>query len=212
MTSRGMDFALAAAASLLFGCLTIVMLSGGMAGFDGAIRTEVHGFSAPWLTTCAEIVTRLGSLNVLALFGGIELVALMRAGRRGDAKFVVFVMTGAVILENVVKFSVHRPRPPPFFGTDPVSFSFPSGHAFFSLCFYGSLAVILSRSGASRAVTWAVAVCLVCAIGTTRIYLGVHYPSDVVGGYLLAIAWLSAARVATAGRAPPALPVAGTAA
>lgn len=212
MTPRGVELTVAATASLLFGCLTIVMLSGGMAGFDDAIRTEVHAFSAPWLTACVETVTLSGSFGVLVLVGGIELVALVRAGRRGDAKFVVFVMAGAVVIENVVKFSIHRPRPPPFFGTDPPSFSFPSGHAFFSLCFYGSLAIILSRRGASPVVTWAIAVCLVSAIGATRIYLGVHYPSDVVAGYLLAIAWLSAALAATSGRAPPDLPVAGNAA
>lgn len=203
MKSRTVELAVAAAASLLFGWLTAVMLSGGMAGFDGAVRMEVHEFAVPWLTTYVEMVTLFGSLSVLAVFGGIELVVLVRAGLRGDARFMLFVMGGAVILENALKFSIRRPRPPPFFGTDPTSYSFPSGHALFSLCFYGSLAVILGRRGASRAVTWAGAMCLVAAIGGTRIYLGVHYPSDVLAGYLLAIAWLSVALASTGDRVSP---------
>lgn len=166
---------------------------------------KVHEFAAPWLTTCVETVTLFGSLGVLAVFGGIEAVVLVRAGLRGDCKFVLFVMAGAVILENAVKFSIQRPRPPPFFGADPTTYSFPSGHALFSLCFYGALAVILGRGGASRAALWAVTVCLVAAIGGTRIYLGVHYPTDVLAGYLLAIAWLFGS-LAIGGRASTDLP------
>ena len=184
---------MAAIAFLLFGCLTIIMLGGGMAGFDGAVRMAVHALAAPWLTTCVEAVTLFGSFGAIMVFGGIVLATLLRAGRQGDAKFILFVVAGAVVVENVVKFAIQRPRPPAFFGTDPMTFSYPSGHAFFSLCFYGSLVIIMGRRGASRAVPWAVAV-LVAAIGGTRIYLGVHYPSDVLAAYLLATAWLLAAR------------------
>jgi undecaprenyl-diphosphatase len=209
MRARPVELAVAAAALLLFWCLTVVMLNGGMAGFDGAVRMAVHKLAVPWLTSGIETMTFFGSLGVLAVFSGIAVVALVRAGRRRDAWFVLFVMAGAVILENTAKFSIQRPRPPPFFGIDPTSYSFPSGHAMFSLCFYGALAVILSRRGASRSVVWAGAVCLVAAIGGTRIYLGVHYPSDVLAGYLLAIAWLSAALAAMGGRASADLPGGG---
>ena len=202
MRSRKAKLAVAAAAALLFCVLTVVMLSGGMAGLDGAVRVEIHDLSAPWLTICVETVTRFGSVSVLAVLGGIEVAVLMKAGLRRDAKFVLFVMAGAVVLDNAVKFSIRRPRPPPFFGVDPASYSFPSGHALFSLCFYGALAVILSRRGLPRAVLWAMVICLVAAIGGTRIYLGVHYPSDVLAGYLLAIAWLFAASAVTDGRTP----------
>ena len=200
------ELAAAAAASLLFCSLTLVMLSGGMAGFDGAVRMQVHELTAPWLTACVETVTLFGSLGVLVVFGGIEVAILVRSGLRRDAKFVVFVMAGAVVIENIVKFSIHRARPPAFFGTDPTSYSFPSGHALFALCFYGSLAVVLGRRNVSQAASWAVVVCLVTAIGATRIYLGVHYPSDVLAGYLLAIAWLSAALAVTDRGAPAEAP------
>jgi undecaprenyl-diphosphatase len=202
-------WAIAAAATLLFCCLTAVMLRGGMAEFDSAVRMEVHERAAPWLTTSVETMTLFGSMGVLTVLSVIAVVALVRAGRRGDAKFLFFVMAGAVILENATKFAIRRARPPPFFGTDPTTYSFPSGHAFFSLCFYGAVAVILGRSGASRAVLWVGALCLAAAIGGTRIYLGVHYPSDVLAGYLLAIAWLSVALAAVGSRKPKDLPVGG---
>jgi undecaprenyl-diphosphatase len=69
------------------------------------------------------------------------------------------------------------------------------------MCFYGALAIILGRSGAPRAVIWTVAACPAAAIGGTRLYLGVHYPSDVLAGYLAAIAWLFAALAVAGGRA-----------
>ena len=71
---------------------------------------------------------------------------------------------------------------------------FPSGHALFSLCFYGTLAGLLVgrlRRPAARAAVWAAAALLILAIGISRIYLGVHYPTDVIGGYLVAAFWIS---------------------
>ena len=103
-------------------------------------------------------------------------------------------MAGALVLENGLKFLFQRARPPAFFGSEPETYSFPSGHALFSLCFYGVLAIAAARAMQSRAMKtgiWIATVLLVLAIGWTRIYLGVHYPSDVLGGYLVAIAWIA---------------------
>ena len=177
-------------AAALFCWLSVVMLGGHVSGFDATVRTGVHDLASPWLTAAIEALTWLGTLGVLALFGVIAEIVLIRAGRLWDAKLLLVTMGGAVILENALKFSIQRPRPPPFFGTDPTTFSYPSGHALFSLCFYGALAVVLGRTGVPRAVAGAAALILVGAIGFTRIYLGVHYPSDVLGGYLVATAWL----------------------
>jgi undecaprenyl-diphosphatase len=99
-------------------------------------------------------------------------------------------MAGAVALENGLKYAFHRARPEPFFAMAPETYSFPSGHALFSTCFYGALAGLLAANvkGASlRAAIWVAAGMLVLAIGLSRVYLGVHYPTDVIGGYLVAI-------------------------
>lgn len=185
---------LAATAAAMFCGLTVAVETNRLAGFDEAIRTELHSLSSPLLTLLAEKVTWLGSLSVLALFGVVAVAVLVHARRRDGALFLTVTMVGALALENGLKFSVQRVRPPPFFGSEPVTYSFPSGHALFSLCFYGGLAIAASRSMQSAVMKtgiWIVTVLLVVAIGATRIYLGMHYPSDVLGGYLVALAWIA---------------------
>jgi undecaprenyl-diphosphatase len=185
---------LAAIAAALFCGIAVAMETNRLEDFDEALRMELHTLSTPLLTLLAEKVTWLGTLGVLALFGVIAVAVLVHARRRDGAVFLTVTMVGALALENGLKFSFQRVRPPPFFGSEPVTYSFPSGHALFSLCFYGALAIAASRSMHSAAMKtgiWIATVLLVLAIGGTRIYLGVHYPSDVLGGYLVAIAWIA---------------------
>jgi undecaprenyl-diphosphatase len=106
-------------------------------------------------------------------------------------------MAGAVVLDNLLKYAFHRVRPEPFFGISPETYSFPSGHVLFSACFYGMLGLVFAadvRSVLSRAAIWAAAALLVSAIGLSRIYLGVHYPTDVIAGLLVGLFWLGAMR------------------
>jgi membrane-associated phospholipid phosphatase len=95
-----------------------------------------------------------------------------------------------------LKSSFHRARPDPFFNlAAPASYAFPSGHALLALCFYGVMARIWAdslKSGRRRWMVWVAAICLIGLIGLSRIYLGVHYPSDVLAGYAAAIVWVSA--------------------
>jgi undecaprenyl-diphosphatase len=190
---------LAAMAAALFCGLAVAVETNRLARFDEAIRMELHSLASPLLTLLAEKLTWLGSLGVLALFGVVAVAVLVHAGRRDGAVLLTVTMVGALVLENGLKFSFQRVRPPPFFGSEPLTYSFPSGHALFSLCFYGVLATTAARSmqsGAIKTAIWLSTVFLVLAIGGTRIYLGVHYPSDVLGGYLVAIAWISVVLIA----------------
>jgi len=83
----------------------------------------------------------------------------------------------------------------PFFDlATPASFSFPSGHALFSFCFFAGIAALLSpRLSSQRAKLglWSIAIALILGIGLSRIYLGVHYPSDVLAGYAAGIVWVA---------------------
>ncbi len=194
MRGPGYFLAPAAIAAALFCGVAVAVETNRLAGFDEAIRMELHSLASPLLTALAEKLTWLGSLGILALFFVIAVVVLVRARRRYVAVFLTVTMVGALALENGLKFSFQRARPPPFFGPEPMTYSFPSGHALFSLCFYGGLAIVASRSMRSTVMKtgiWTATVLLVLAIGGTRIYLGVHYPSDVLGGYLVAIAWIA---------------------
>jgi len=185
--------ALAALAAALFCALAAAMETKSLVGVDEAIRADVRALASPTLTRVARSVTWLGTLGVLAAVGVVALAVFLHARRRDAALFLVVTMAGALALENGLKFAFQRARPPPFFGSEPETYSFPSGHALFALCFYGALAIVATRSmraAPMKAGIWIATVALVAAIGATRIYLGVHYPSDVVGGYLVAAAWL----------------------
>jgi undecaprenyl-diphosphatase len=104
-------------------------------------------------------------------------------------------MAGASVLDTVLKLAFHRARPEPYFGyVLPESYSFPSGHALFSFCFFTAGAALLAprlQHSALRWLVWAVAASLILAIGFSRIYLGVHYPSDVLAGYAVGLIWSS---------------------
>ncbi len=187
---------LAVAALLLWGFaeLTEEVLEGDTQAFDEAVRTLLHAHASSTLTTAMKAATTLGSVEVLAGCTVIALAALWAAGRRRSPLLLAVTMAGAAGLNWVLKVSFRRERPDPFFDVvAPSSYSFPSGHALFSLCFYGALAALLAarmdRLGARIAMLTAAAV-LVVSIGVSRIYLGVHYPSDVIAGYLAALVWV----------------------
>lgn len=181
------------AASLAgFAWLAEEMLEGDTRRFDDVVRTAVHGFAAPGLTHVMQVLSFLGSVAVTIALTFLAAIVLYYFHLRRATVFLGVIMAGAGVLDFVLKQAFHRTRPIPYFGSDPASYSFPSGHALGALCFYGALAIILSipAKRVARLLIWTVAVLLVAGIGLSRIYLGVHYPSDVLAGYSAAIVWV----------------------
>src|SRR5579872_389325 len=173
--------------------LAAKVTQGQATGFDETIRNTIHSLSTPALTQFFSIITYLGSQAcVLGLSASAALILLAKRRRRG-AVLVVVTMAGAELWLSILKTAFHRPRPEPFFGALlPPSYSFPSGHALLSCCCYGVLAALASAYWRGSARWWLIRTCaalLILAIGVSRIYLGVHYPSDVMAGYLVAILW-----------------------
>lgn len=124
----------------------------------------------------------------------LSVIAFLSLHWRREALWMVVTILGALVLDLSLKYAFHRPRPVPFFVPVPYTYSFPSGHSLFSFSFYGVLAGLLTRrirSRMLRVLIWTLAAVLVAAIGLSRIYLGVHYPSDVIAGYLAASLWVS---------------------
>jgi undecaprenyl-diphosphatase len=162
--------------------------------FDGAIRDAIHACASPSLTLVMLGITQMGEPLFLVLVTLLAAWRLSIAGRRRAAALLGLSTIGVTALSESLKVVFHRTRPPGFFGyAEPLTYSFPSGHAITSICFYGVLSLILSsatRSAARRRVLWITTVLLILLIGFSRIYLGVHYPTDVLGGYVLGIAWL----------------------
>lgn len=142
---------------------------------------------------------------VLIGLGVLTILWLVRAGRGRTAVLFGVVVAGAEIIDQLGKHLFHRLRPVPFFGLSaPKSYSFPSGHALVSCAFFGALAAIVAArtpSRARRSIYYLAAAAFSGAIGLSRIYLGVHYPSDVLGGYAAAVVW--ACTVVCVMRRPP---------
>ena len=185
----------ATAALCVFAWLAEEMLESDTARFDAVIRAFVHGFASPTVTRVMQGFSFLGSVGMQMALTVAAVLLFLYYHRPRAASLLAITMAGAGVLDVVLKLAFHRARPVPFFGTSPPSFSFPSGHALGSLCFYGALASILSAHHPSRrmqAAIWTVAVFLTGMIGLSRIYLGVHYPSDVIAGYSAAVVWVAA--------------------
>lgn len=182
---------------VLLVALAIAVAFGATMPFDEGIRSATHHYSSERLTALAHLLSLIGSNGVWIPVAIIFIALLWFSTRRKQAVAMVTVLGGAALLENGLKFGFHRARPQPYFGTLPATYSFPSGHALFALCFYCLLAAIITKdigSAGARVVVWSVALLLALGIGLSRIYLGVHYPSDVVAGYLAGGAWLALLR------------------
>ncbi len=184
---------LACLALFLFERLADEMLEGDTLQFDGAVRNFIHRFSSPSMTAVMRAFTTVGNVGaVLAMSAAVAALLWFRHRVRAAA-YLVMAISGGVFLMWLLKLLFHRQRPTPYFGiTVPSDFSFPSGHALVAICFYGMLAQILAsgRRGSLRVAIWAMAAFMALGIGASRIYLGVHYPSDVVAGYLAALVWI----------------------
>jgi undecaprenyl-diphosphatase len=181
-------------ALLLFGVLSEEVFEGDAARFDEQVRSAVHSFATPEVTTAMTVVSFMGSPVFLTPLLVVIFAAFFLTGWRRAALWFAVAMAGATLLDITLKLSFHRLRPSPFFGNAPHSYSYPSGHALGALCFYGVLAGLLAhriRNTAAKVAIWSAAVLLIAAIGVSRVYLGVHYPTDVLAGYLVAGVWVS---------------------
>jgi undecaprenyl-diphosphatase len=183
----------AAALGLL---LWAVLAHNGLTLADPAIATFVAGHRLAWLTPVIELVTWLGSSFFIVPFGVVVGGYLWR--RRGSRRPLVMMAVaflGAAGLYDIVKPAVGRARPTAALqvGGPDIGNAFPSGHATQTISFYGMLAVVLIASYAPRR-RWpfAIGAALVAlVVGASRLYLGVHWLTDVLGGYALGLAWLS---------------------
>jgi len=188
----------AALALILFVWLAREVTRGDALRLDTPIRNAVHARSSPPLTAIMRGVSLFGSEVILVPLGAILVWRLVAAKRRRAAVVFAVAALGAEALDQIMKLLFYRPRPEPFFGlASPVTHSFPSGHAMVSCCFFGVLAVILAArqpSRLKRIAIFAAAALLVALMGFSRVYLGLHYPSDVLAGYAAAVVWLAVVR------------------
>ncbi len=146
-----------------------------------------------WLKTVLIDFTALGGAPILALVTLLAVGFLAAQRKWATAAFVVLSICGGAVLSALIKtvFSRERPELVPHL-VEVASPSFPSGHAMNSAIVYLTLAVLLARSQEPRRLQVyliSIAVCLTLLVGTTRVFLGVHWPGDVLAGWMVGAAW-----------------------
>ena len=152
----------------------------------------LHGIASPGLDTVMLRLTDAGSSLVLAPLYAVAVAALLSKRRFGAAVFLTVAIGGSLLLQGAMKLWFERPRPQLAYAAVLPDYSFPSGHTMNAVIFYVALALIIwSIFGRPIGlIAVAIAAILAFGVGVSRIYLGYHYLTDVVGGLLAGVSWL----------------------
>ncbi|MBO9539021.1 phosphatase PAP2 family protein [bacterium] len=188
-------FGAAVLALLAFAKLADEVLETDTARFDRAVLAWVQTHVDPEWTPLVVATTLVGSVGAIVLFGVVFGLFLFARKRHADALTLAAVLAGGGGLTYVLKQAFRQTRPDLY--ASPVhkaSYSFPSGHALMSVCFFGFLAYWTVAQGPREPWRWLVALCcllLAGLISLSRLYLAVHWPSDIVAGALVGFFWLA---------------------
>jgi undecaprenyl-diphosphatase len=185
---------------LLVGVIALLIVGWGLGAFsesvaqtgDLAVVRDVAAGRTSLLTLIAHALSFAGSGFVIGPLVAVCWVVLSRRGRRPDAFAIANCLSGAVAISTIDKLLVGRLRPPVRHLETVTGASFPSGHATQATAFYLAVLIALVAGKKPRALVTAAAIttaALVVGIAISRVYLGVHYPSDVAGGVLLGATW-----------------------
>ncbi|WCK56460.1 phosphatase PAP2 family protein [Aneurinibacillus sp. Ricciae_BoGa-3] len=162
--------------------------------FDNAIIALVQGYESPALTFIMKFFTFIGSTPCVAVLAILVMVFLYKVlHHRMELIVFLVVVVGTPLLNVLLKSLFRRQRPTIHRLIEQAGYSFPSGHSMEAFAFYGVLTFLLWRhipTRPGRTLLLIFSALMILAIGVSRIYLGVHYPSDVLGGYFVSAFWL----------------------
>jgi len=188
------------AVTLLLLALVGNVVEGDTQQFDERLLVSLRKPEAPaepigprWLKFAAFDITALGGPTVLGLTVAAVLGYLLLYGLYRNALFVLIASAGGWLLNDLLKLYFARPRPTVVPHLREVgSLSFPSGHALTSAVVFLTLGALLMRVATRPLVKWyciSLAMTATVLVGSSRVYLGVHYPTDVIGGWLIGLSW-----------------------
>ncbi len=184
-----------AAALAAFVGIAKLVLEGPLQAADEQLLRVVAAHRTALLTKVALQATMLGTGTVLVVLVLVTSSFLWLTRHRHSAYLLLASFFGSWILNTVLKDIFDRPRPVVVSHLAAVAtYSFPSGHAMSSVAAYGAIALLITRleqRRAARLATWLLAALVILVIGASRIYLGVHYASDVLAGYAAGLAWVA---------------------
>lgn len=189
-------FFLSLSAILGFGILAVKMSGEKLNAFDSFSIHLIQGLESSALTRVMKFFTTAGSTVSVFIISCLILWYLFSVlHHRAEAILFFTVNVGAAVINQSMKLVFHRPRPDDHRLIDITGYSFPSGHSMSAFAMYGILVFLLWRhlqTSWGRFLIILIGTAMTLAIGISRIYLGVHYPSDVLGGYLAGAFWLAA--------------------
>ena len=162
------------------------IMSGDIIGYKLVSTFLISDFATP----IAKFITNFGGAIFLITLT-IVLLVLIKNKKIGISIFSNLVIV--TILKQLLKAILQRPRPTEYRIVEETGYSFPSGHSMVSMAFYGYLIYLIYKYVKNKYIKWISIVLLsilVCSIGISRIYLGVHYTSDVLGGFLISMSYL----------------------
>ncbi len=183
----------AAAGVLAFAWIATRVRLGATQAFDDAVLRYLGAHQRPWLAAAMLEITFLGTGTVVAMVAGVAALFLGLTRQRTAAWLLLWATLGGLVLNTLLKQLFDRPRPRLFaWGTHALTTSFPSGHAMSAAAVYGTVALLAARLTPRRRARGAVvaaAGAVVLLVAFSRLYLGVHYPTDVLAGLLVGGAW-----------------------
>ncbi|MGB7999280.1 MAG: phosphatase PAP2 family protein [Anaerobacillus sp.] len=185
---------IAVLAIMLFSELAEEILEKETLQFDQTIISAIDPVRTGWMLSTMEVITELGAVWWITVVS-IVTIAVLWFRKRDLWSILFFVIATAAggLLTKALKHFFARSRPTIDPAYDAVGYSFPSGHAMGSFILYGFLGYLIIRSQRGRATKWISGLLVfffILIIGFSRIYLGVHYPSDVLAGYAAGTLWL----------------------
>lgn len=180
-----------------FSFMAFVISRNDILSFDSAIIAYIQGLETSSLTAIMKFFTFIGSTKAIVVISVITLLFLyIVLKHRSELVLFTIVIAGSPILNGILKTFFHRARPDLHRLIEIGGYSFPSGHAMNAMTVYGILSFLLWRhipTRLGRTVLVIISSLFILMIGTSRIYLGVHYPSDIIGGYFASGFWLGMA-------------------
>jgi undecaprenyl-diphosphatase len=188
-----MGAALAIAGTWAFAMLAGNVRSGGTQAFDDAVLRWIGVHRTGALNSVMLEITSLGTGSVVTMVVAVAALFLWLNQHKHSAILLLVATFGGIVLNNLLKLGFSRPRPEVIPWTTTADFySFPSGHAMSATIVYSTVAYLaarLQRTRASRTAIMILAAIVILLICVSRLYLGVHYPSDVVAGIIIGLAW-----------------------
>jgi len=199
MNDRKLEFSMTLMISIIcaisFGLIAVFVGNTKIKNFDNAMINLIQGLESPQLTTIMKFFTMIGNGFSIALITIVVMIILyIFLGHRRELIFLMCVVIGSALLNTLLKLIFQRARPDINRIAEAYGYSFPSGHSMAAFTLYGVIAFLVWKhvpTAVGRVTIIILSSLFITLIGISRIYLGVHYPSDILGGYLMSACWLT---------------------